>query len=909
MRTAVALLGLLALASGLIAGEAAPPVFTKKPAVTKAGDKVMITFAVDRETDVAVFIEDAKGVIVRHLVAGVLGKNPPEPLKANSLEQSVEWDGKDDDGRPVSGVSVQVSGAQPDTRTLKPETPLRVRVAAGMKVGYAGTAFSDKTGPNNIADVMGMAVGPDGRLYVLSHRWQRYVGYSTAVHVFRRDGAYEQTIKPFHGNLAEERIKPLGAFRTKEEGLVPIVYSANIDISYYPNVDIQQQPAFTPDGRLVLAVKPSPGYWNSFAYLAVIDGDGGIPGDKYAGPPFGAKEWDTQLVAPFGDGKGGFASFNIPYLAASQDGKAVYLTGLRTGGLQAKRALDHAVYGAPLPERGPIQLVFGDPAAAGNDDKHLSDPRGVAVDGKGHILVADFGNNRVVVLNEKDKTMAGSFPADAPFWVGANAKTGAIYVGTKQSAVVKFSGWPDPKEVARADFAAQFNKINAHERPGTPLHLALDASAEKPLLWAAYAGSPYAAAGGPPLRLEDLGTSFSDAKPVDAYSPIYPWNLSADPLRREVSCQSGGIRILNEETGKIADVAHPFGAEANLVRLGLNGQVFGQGHSSKLKRFDRKGKLLPFEATAGDKALNGQLNNQPEGTTAWPRDFCVDRRGDIYVKNRNKDYHGLMSVEQHSPDGALKRTAIWMTTDGALGPRVDLKGNIYMGECVKPLGQPYPEIFSGRLPKGKEAEYVWMYGSLVKYGPKGGAAWYPTGTKWALPYAGECKLDPALKKEKVSGTRGTGLIKEMELQGAEWFRPGLAYLLDMGGCGTDRCHCTACDFDVDDFGRSFCPNQGLFRVEVADTNGNKILNIGGYGNQDHCGPDSYVMDPAGKFLRPRKADDPKDLKSPFAEPELAFNWFTGLAVTDRHLYVADGNNRRVLRGRIEYAATETAVVP
>jgi hypothetical protein len=93
-----------------------------------------------------------------------------------------------------------------------------------------------------------------------------------------------------------------------------------------------------------------------------------------------------------------------------------------------------------------------------------------------------------------------------------------------------------------------------------------------------------------------------------------------------------------------------------------------------------------------------------------------------------------------------------------------------------------------------------------------------------------------------------------------------------------------------------------------DTNGNKILNVGGYGNQDFCGPDSYVLDPAGKFFRPRKDGDPKDLVSPFAKPEMAFNWFTGMAVTDRYLYVADGNNRRVVRGKVDYAAEESAEI-
>jgi hypothetical protein len=68
------------------------------------------------------------------------------------------------------------------------------------------------------------------------------------------------------------------------------------------------------------------------------------------------------------------------------------------------------------------------------------------------------------------------------------------------------------------------------------------------------------------------------------------------------------------------------------------------------------------------------------------------------------------------------------------------------------------------------------------------------------------------------------------------------------------------------------------------------------------------MDPKGKFLRPRKPTDPKDLVSPFAQPEIAFNFITGLAVTDRYAYVADCANRRMLRCSLGYAAEEICSV-
>lgn len=58
-----------------------------------------------------------------------------------------------------------------------------------------------------------------------------------------------------------------------------------------------------------------------------------------------------------------------------------------------------------------------------------------------------------------------------------------------------------------------------------------------------------------------------------------------------------------------------------------------------------------------------------------------------------------------------------------------------------------------------------------------------------------------------------------------------------------------------------------------------------------------------------KEDDPQDLVSPFANPEIALTWTVGLAVTDRYAYIADTINRRVLRVKLGYAATESAAIP
>jgi hypothetical protein len=50
------------------------------------------------------------------------------------------------------------------------------------------------------------------------------------------------------------------------------------------------------------------------------------------------------------------------------------------------------------------------------------------------------------------------------------------------------------------------------------------------------------------------------------------------------------------------------------------------------------------------------------------------------------------------------------------------------------------------------------------------------------------------------------------------------------------------------------------------------------------------------------------LKSPFAEPEIAFSYLIGVGATDKYAYMGDSLNRRLLRAKLVYAAEETCEV-
>jgi len=165
-----------ALAFPCLATEPTPPKFTAKPSAAKSSDgNVKIEFAVDRETDVTVVIEGAAGTPVRHLVAGVLGKNPP-PLRPG-LAQSIEWDGKADWDKNA------------------PAGPFKVRVALSLGAKYDMVVASD---PVVVLNANGwasqaLAAGPDGTL-------DMYTG-TARTPLMRRDNLASQPIRPSIGHV------------------------------------------------------------------------------------------------------------------------------------------------------------------------------------------------------------------------------------------------------------------------------------------------------------------------------------------------------------------------------------------------------------------------------------------------------------------------------------------------------------------------------------------------------------------------------------------------------------------------------------------------------------------------------------------------------------------------------------
>jgi hypothetical protein len=901
MRSSV-IFGLLGLwlCGAAAAGEAQPPKFAVKPTAAKAGDAVKIEFAVDRETDVAVFIEDSQGKVVRHLVAGVLGPKAPAPLKPG-LAQSVEWDGKADWGKPA------------------PAGPFKVRVALGLGAKYDKLVASDPlamggvSGPPQLA----LAVGPDGTAYVVTGIGAPVVNFSgQRLLAVNRDGTYQRTLIPPPSTATGAQIKALGGVPFEVGGrTVPVI--TRLDRRMHTAFWSSGSVAMTPGGQFLVL---SPDAW-----IGLVD----VSGDPSPPPFVGPRMLPKFPNASFGS----CDETRRASIAASSDGKYAYVQGMapKFGFQSAPVEPWYAVYRVKLPDRSPAEPFFGDPDKPGNDESHLGKRiGGMAADGKGQLYICDPTNRRVVVVSEADGKFVGSFPADNPEMVAADKESGAIYLlklGKENAAeVVKLSSWREPKELASIRVGGGYSC-----RYLAKWCFAADASAQPAVLWAFNGRDLY--------RFEDAGGKFGDARKIGSGwdSPVAESpgsggfaDLTVDRWREdpEIYWRAGGWARFNEKTGKLDSVGvSVHGSAGSTLLAGPDGNLYTPAWPQFLLKWDRGGKPLkwevPFVVPSELKPYGSSYANAifvPVCMIYMTHTHGIRADGHHFVFERKPSApeRAFKALYEYAPSGArVGGPIIWEASDNVSAPRFDQQGNIYIADVVRPPDQLVPPEFAGVTgPLNEKSSFdfeprgvaAW-YGSILKFTPKGGTIQYSRNHyavgKMPAAYDGEPKLDPALKTvDAAAFAAGSGAFTHTtaKVTGAEWMHFGISQIF------LGKCNCENTRFDVDPFGRVWYPDLGRYRVGVLDTNGNVITHFGGYGNTESCGPESPVIDPKTKTVRPRRADDPQDLKSPFAEPEIAFSYLLGVAATDKYAYMGDSLNRRLLRAKLIYAAEETCEV-
>jgi hypothetical protein len=433
--------------------------FTQKPAVKLvAKDKYEITFAVKGNCDVTVGLVDKAGKVVRHLASGVIGANAPAPFQKNSLSQKIYWNGKDD-------LDVYV----------KNPSSLRVQVRLGLKPVFDRRLGG--TSPYNLPGyVMGFGMGKDA-VYVFSRSYSAGFQHAT-VRKFDLDGNYIKTLIPPPADLPEGKLGGMG-FVEYEPGKKAL-HGANITQSidhnacYMPVIDGQRVIDFQPvvaGKRLVFAnnghTRGSPG---SFLYYIYTDGSTDVRGIQ------GSPLISTKLKGP--SWAGGEGHHNSPRLAASPDGKKIYMLSAhaRTS-THTKERPSTSIFVKPLDEDKTAEVWFGKPGKPGSDNDHLGDACGIDTDAKGRVYVTDVSNSRIQIYSPDGKYLK-SIKLYTPTKLQVHKKTGAIYVqyqtrvrGKGMPRIAKLRSFDDPTEEFHLD--------------GVSGWMGLDSYSAKPRLWVA----------------------------------------------------------------------------------------------------------------------------------------------------------------------------------------------------------------------------------------------------------------------------------------------------------------------------------------------------------------------------------------------------------------------------------------
>ncbi|MEX1097580.1 MAG: hypothetical protein WED34_16155, partial [Planctomycetales bacterium] len=837
--------------------------FAEPLRVAKTGEGATIAFALDRAADVEVTVVDARGNVVRHLAAGVLGDNAPAPLQPKSLAQSLAWDGKGDDGQPAPGG------------------PFRVRVAAGMTPRLDGYLLDV---PDATPPVHSVAVGPEGRVYAFySDATANSNQGGVKIKVLDREGHHVKQLVPFPADLPFERVRAFGTFRDEEGALVPRIHNWQT-LGLYPDTTLVRGrstgeyglPAVESSGRLHWLIDEG--------VLASLDADGGAAYESFLSEPLFP---DLKLV------RGLRAA-----LAVSGDGKSLYVSGVWTGAYSDVKPVP-AVYRVDLASRGPADVFLGDPQASGKEQDRFTEPRGIAVAG-GFLYVADPAADRVAVFRESDRSFVSEIKLTAPQTVSVHPRTGALYVvahtGPQTADLIKFENRETGRELYRLSLP------QTGMSPNFGIHRAvLDAFGDTPRLW--MPSLSYARQGRRLSWIDDTGEKLElhDISQIDEPWGDGPRDLTIDRRGGELFVKTNMEQWheIDEQTGKVRKLTkfqgHNMGMNSTGTQLLVapDGNFITLSWGNGLMRWDRDGNSLGWPGRDNHRGSWG-------GIMTFQQQY-MDLKGDeLFVippadwKTGKRAATPFTSLLTFGMDEKPKRTLIWQCSVGTI-PRVDAKGNIYLATMVKPEDRDYPPFFDDKLPPAPETYrklgdggfwYGYMYGSIVKFPPEGGAVWFdPKLPESALgePPA-ELLAKPKTKFRYHRAYQGT---LSGELQGAEWTRFGFAPYSDYAGSGTPLCMCEGAGFAVDPFGRVFFPNLGQFRIEVVDTNNNPITTFGGYGNQDSRG---------------------NRAESAVKTPLIPLAWPTYVAVSDTHAYVSDTVNLRVAKVKLDYAAEATAAV-
>ena len=651
-RWIIAVVGVAVLAAGGRAADRPEAGFAAKPAVSKDGDKTKITFAVKAPTDVEVAVVDADGKIVRHLAAGVLGAtNAPAPLKANSLEQSLEWDGKADWGMPVPATA---------------KTPFKVRVRAGMKVKF-GRLIGDS--PYNFSQTVcrGLAVDPkNGDLYVMFKKTSDASLYF--LRVYDRTGKYLREIMPYPAGLDAKSREPFGTVPVPGlESPAPMNYFSLWPYFYPIN------PSGGGGAELaykLMAVHPTEdavyllpeGF---YSFYRIRKSDGGAVNNPFAEPLWeqGKKLAGSGAVGPMMG-------------AVAPDGKTLYFAGyagMPKKGEKTPNAAwpDGRVYRAQVVDGQYKTDKFVDvtlpegtkpPQNSWNVLGNIQSLHGVTVDKSGRVYVCDAAGGKVWAFTP-DGQPAGSAAVSNAYIVAVNDKNGSLYVLTRKNAA--YGVWPKSLvKLSGIGPDAQVQSTLVFPDRGSALDpfLAADFTAAEPQLWVG--GCPRDDSVARIVEKDGKLEIAEDLADRGKLEPGFACRLDVDPEADLVYVHNGWANILRyngltgEYAGQLGKDGRPqpiIGSEFCIRRDGmiyLSGyEGAGGGYSGPWTRLNRD--LTPAPLPDGKKQFVDRYGKMGGGYFG-NQGSCVTPDGHLYFNGMF--IFRINAIFEVNPDGTPGRS-------------------------------------------------------------------------------------------------------------------------------------------------------------------------------------------------------------------------------------------------------------
>jgi hypothetical protein len=767
--------------------------FLAQPTASSQDGKVNISFALSATaaTDVEVAILDARGKVVRHLCAGVLGgKNaPPPPLKPG-LSQKITWNGKNDIGQPAKNG------------------PFKVRVRAGMSVNF-GMIFG--TNPymgvlSSHAPSDSIAVAPDGSFYLKIASLVPALHTAMPWHIrkFDKTGKYVKTLLPYPPSTPANKTPGFRLIDAADGQMTP-AHSNPLDVVLFR--------------------------FGNNIYNRIVNGNLVFIDNKSAKLTFFKVDGSNTLkTVPMRTSKAKlkWAKWLSPQVAFSPDGKYAYYSNVANTPYDGKdpAKFDKAfpqgrIYRQDLSKPGSNPQKFYDLELPDWNQKKYWLPSawdkktaaaGITVDAKGHIFVCDLVNQEVVEIDSNGKKISAT-KAPWPDKVLVNNKTGTLYV---VSCKVSRGHRPPATLLKISGRGAKASVLAKLPLKGALGHsLALDDSGATPILWLG--------GGGQLVRVEDQGNSLTASgqnllnRDKTAISFVCFGDVDTEAELVYIANGMGPVWCYDGKTGKGRKM--PF--KACDVAIGPGGLIYAWGTSGSwsgpVARYSRDGKPAPLAAT-GKHTYGKVFGRYGRGNNAPGLD--VDWQGRVYATCGFNHCH----VRVYGNDGKLveyehkttvgkgknkKEIPVFLSyiMDQGGNVRLDPAGNVYVLEIGLPKGFVPPQGFA------KDPAYTRCSGTIYKFPPSGGK-FTKAGRGWKAEGAVASYSAPC---GPISGSWASTI---------------------------SVCHCMRPRYDVDAYGRLYVPHGVTYKVTLLDNADNQILKFGAYGNYDAQGPKSSEPKPA-----------------------------------------------------------------